>query len=155
MLRDNTMTHLCISVFSPLSEANKALSKYLLNGSLLFLDLLSHFPRSSISQMILWLESPHLLLVLLLVTWPKPPALLHRKSYLKPFHSPSPHLSYCLSVKNAICLFCKSKLVRYVKTQRDMYVPATQIHIPSWKSFQEVPPSALDVERCLLWHYRW
>lgn len=136
MLREKIMTHLCILVFSPLSDANTALGKYLLNWSLVFLDLLSHFPRSWLSQVILWLESPHLLLALVLVTWPKPPAFLHRNSHLKP-PSPPPHLSYCLSVKDAICLFCKSKFVRYAKTRRDMYVPATQIHIPPWKSFQK------------------
>lgn len=78
------MTPLCSSVPSPVPDANQTFRKYVLNWSLVFLDLLSHFPKSSLKEIILWLESPHLLLALFPAMQPKPTGFLHRNRSLKP-----------------------------------------------------------------------
>lgn len=68
-------------------------------------------------SLILWLENPHLLLALFLVLWSKPTAFLQNKLP----QTLSPHTYF--PVNNGIYSPCQSKFIRYVKTQRDLYLP--------------------------------
>lgn len=72
-------------------------------------------------SLILCLENPHLLLALFLVLRPKPIAFFHNK--LPQMLSPHTYFSHYFSVNNDIYSPCQSKLVRYVETQRDLYLP--------------------------------
>lgn len=72
-------------------------------------------------SLILCLENPPLLLALFLVLWPKPIAFFHNK--LPQTLSPHTYFYHYFTVNNDIYSPCQSKLVRYVKTQRDLYLP--------------------------------